>query len=409
MLKYFKAAPQLSSQVKVAFTSLQARRTLMVSSMFHFINDATLLVLPAVSPILFKEFNFSYYDAGLLYGVTLSLMVVFQVFFGFLSDKYNELNVIAAGNFLIASSCILLASASSRLELFIYNAVFAIGASAFHPASYAALSRVNRDLASRTRHMGFSGSAGDFGSFIAVASTGLLLGLIGWRNLFTAWAFIALLAFIVYISILKSNFKIPPLQVGVEATLSGNVKPTLRTLTPLLILCLAMGGIHRIHINFVPLLLTDSLGLTASVSSTLFSLFILSGCMGALVSGLIVNRLGPRKALFTVFIAVFPLSLILWLHSYTWRILVFVSIVISGFTSYATYPIIYGLFSQIVKAGSRGRAYGFIVGSAFIGGSLYSFIGGKLADLASNVSATFALSSITGLAAALTSTMIEER
>lgn len=97
--------------------ALQTRWILMVTSMFHFINDATIMILPAISPVLFKEFHFSYFDAGLLYGVTLLVMVVFQIVFGTISYRFNELDLIAIGNSLIVLSCLLMALISSSLAL----------------------------------------------------------------------------------------------------------------------------------------------------------------------------------------------------------------------------------------------------------------------------------------------------
>ncbi len=130
-------------------------------ALFHAINDASFAILPAVLPLLVADFSLTYSDVGVLYATILAVTVLLQPLMGDLADKFNELDLLAIDGFLIFLPFILIFFAESYSEILIFNLIYAIGFSIFHPASYAVLSRVVSDAKYRAKTMGISGAGGD--------------------------------------------------------------------------------------------------------------------------------------------------------------------------------------------------------------------------------------------------------
>jgi len=378
-------------------------------ALFHAINDASFAIVPAVLPLLVTDFSLTYSDVGVLYAAILTVTVLLQPLMGDLADKFNELDLLAIGGFLIFLPFILMFLAESYLQIFIFNLVYAIGFSIFHPASYAVLSRLTYDAKHRTKTMGLSGASGDFGNFIAFLSTGIVTSYLGWRAPFLIWGLFALSGICIYLLFIRS------LRRTSFFTLYNNTELSSETAQPkqsfskksifvIILICICMGAGYRTFINFTTLFLTDIVKISTAASDSIFSLFVLAGAIGSLTSFYVAKRIGLKKAI-TLEFAIASTGMFLFPMKFMRSIpLLMMILLISGYVLYATYPILYSIIAEVASFGGRGKSYGFVMSITFIGGVAQSYIGGQLAQITKDLSVVYLLGSAIALLAVLVST-----
>jgi len=380
------------------------RVVLFSCSMFHAITDATLAILPGVMPFLVKSFSLTYSDVGLLYTAVLLVMVFLQPIAGKLADKFNELDLLAVGAGFISLSCLLLFNAGSYVELFLLNIAYAVGASFYHPVSYALLSRFIEEATHRTKSMGISGATGDLGNFIAFLSTGIFVGFFSWKFPFLAWGLVGSFSILVYLTALR-HARRSLHESETAGNVAFNVRWTKGTNVPLrfialiFFICISNGAIYRSFLNFTILFLTDVVHLAPTTSNYVFSLFVLSGVVGASLSGFIAHILGAKRALMAEFLVLSACIFPLYVNFLQVLPVLLPLLILSGFTLYATYPVLYSLAAEVTSFRSRGLFYGFLMSITFTGGMALSFIGGKLADLVSNISIVYIVCAVIALCA----------
>jgi len=385
------------------------KSALAACALFHAINDASFALVPAVLPLLVTDFSLTYSDVGVLYAAILAVTVLLQPLMGDLADKFNELDLLAIGSFLIFLPFILIFFAESYLQIFIFNLVYAIGFSIFHPASYAVLSRLTYDAKYRTKTMGMSGASGDFGNFIAFLSTGIVASYLGWRAPFLVWGLFALSGVCIHLLFIRS------LRRTSFFTLYNNTKLRSEAARPrqsfgkksmflIVFVCICMGAGYRTFINFTTLFLTDIMKMSTAASDSVFSLFVLAGAIGSLSSFYVAKRIGLKKAI-TLEFAIASTGMFLFPMEFVRSIpLLMMILLISGYVLYATYPILYSIIAEVASFGGRGKSYGFVMSITFIGGATQSYIGGQLAQITKDLSVVYLLGSAIALLAVLVST-----
>lgn len=378
---------------------VSSRTVLIICSLFHGINDATWAILPAVLPFITGIFTLSYLDVGILYAAMMIVMVVLQPIAGSLADRFNELDLLALGGFLVFSTCLLIFYARTYFELFLFNLIYSAGFSFYHPVSYAVLSRVMYGPAHRTKAMGISGSIGDLGNFTAFASTGIVAAHYGWNFPFFVWAILALFIALVYLLVLRPKARYLPSEILKR---NGGSEPQrkvsgFRLIVLVVSLCIVIGALYRTLVGFTTLFLTDVVLMTPVDSDLLFSLFILFGVFGAFSSGYIVERIGLAKALLLEFIAVAACMFSLYLDAMQTFPLVALPLIVSGLALYASYPAIYSLAAEVASFGKRGQSYGILVSTTFVGGFAISILDGWLADLMGGLSIVYPLGALIAL------------
>jgi len=283
------------------------RSVLAACALFHAINDASFAIVPAVLPLLVTDFSLTYSDVGVLYAAILTVTVLLQSVMGDLADKFNELDLLAIGGVLILLPFTLIFFAGSYPQVFVFNLIYAIGFSIFHPASYAVLSRVTCDGKYRTKTMGLSGAIGDFGNFIAFLSTGAVASYLGWRARFLILGLFALSGVCIHLLFIRSlrrtsfftlyNDKGLNLQAAQRRQGSFSKK----SMFVMVLIGICMGAGYRTFINFTTLFLTDIVKISVTASDSVFSLFVLAGAIGSLSSFYVAKRIGLKKAIMLEF------------------------------------------------------------------------------------------------------------
>jgi len=390
-------------------TSPYPKSALAACALFHAINDASFAIVPAVLPLLVTDFSLTYSDVGVLYAAILAVIVLLQPLMGDLADKFNELDLLAIGGFLIFLPFILMFFAKSYLQIFVFNLVYAIGFSIFHPASYAVLSRLTYDAKYRMKTMGISGASGDFGNFIAFLSTGVVASYLGWRAPFLVWGLFALSGVCIYLlfirSLRRTSFFILYNNMELRSE-AAQQKQSFgkKSIFVIVLICICMGAGYRTFINFTTLFLTDIVKVSTAASDSIFSLFVLAGAIGSFSSFYVAKRIGLKTAI-TLEFAIASTGMFLFPMEFVRSIpLLMLILLISGYVLYATYPILYSIIAEVASFGGRGKSYGFVMSITFIGGAAQSYIGGQLAQITNDLSVVYLLGSAIALLAVLVST-----
>ncbi|MFQ5819815.1 MAG: MFS transporter [Candidatus Heimdallarchaeota archaeon] len=360
------------------------RTVLRTSILFHWVIDASQALIPVVSPILKSAFKLSYFQLGALFGSFLITMVCFQVIAGWLADISDESDLMAFGIFLVFCSCFLFTVSSSFDQLIISSMIQGIGVSFYHPPSYTVLSRATNDSMRRTKTMGFAGSSGDIGNFIAFLSTGTLAIKFGWEVPFLFWGIISLSTLFIYLLFLRKcvrNLKtqLEPQKITLPHKEGWKYN---KQVICFLIAYFVLGGAYRTFVNFSPLFLTEKAYLTADHAGIIFSGFIIGGATGSAISGFLNEKFGIKKTVIVEFLLVATFFLSLTRLSIQKQIpFLLVIYFLSGLMLFAIYPTIYSIASILSKSTERGQFYGQIMAFSFFGGFVFSFLDGKLADL----------------------------
>lgn len=386
------------------------KSALAACALFHAINDASFAIVPAILPLLVTDFSLTYSDVGVLYAAILTVIVLLQPLMGDLADKFNELDLLAIGGFLVFLPFLLMFFAESYLQIFIFNLIYAIGFSIFHPASYAVLSRVTYDVKYRTKTMGVSGASGDFGNFIAFLSTGVVASYLGWRTPFLIWGLFALSGVCIHFLFIRSLRKTSfftlynDRELDSEADRRKQRSFSNKSMFVIILICICMGASYRTFINFTTLFLTDIVKISTAASDSIFSLFVLAGAIGSLSSFYVAKRIGLKKAI-TLEFAFASIGMFLFaMESMRSVPLLIIILLMSGYVLYATYPILYSIIAEVVSFGGRGKSYGFVMSITFIGGVVQSYVGGQLAQITNDLSVVYLLGSAIALLAVLVST-----
>jgi len=385
------------------------KSVLATCALFHAINDASFAMLPAVLPLLVADFSLTYSDVGVLYAAILAVTVLLQPLMGDLADKFNELDLLAIGGFLVFLPFLLIFFAESYPEIFIFNLIYAIGFSIFHPASYAVLSKMTSDAKYRTKTMGISGASGDFGNFIAFLSTGIIALYMSWRALFLIWGLFALSGVSIYLLFIRSLRRtsfLTPYNIELNSKVARQKREgfSKKSIFIIALVGICMGASYRTFINFTTLFLTDIVKISTAASDSIFSLFVLAGAIGSLSSFYVAKRVGLKKAV-TLELAIASVGMFLFPMEFMRTIpLLMIILFASGYVLYATYPVLYSVIAEIASFEGRGKSYGFVMSIIFVGAVAQSYISGQLAYITNDLSVVYLVGSATALLAVLVST-----
>ncbi len=227
-------------------------------------------------------------------------------------------------------------------------------------------------------------ASGDVGNFIAFLSTGVLALTFGWESPFIIWGILSLLMLFPYLFVIRRHVIALRIHIIPQKTISIQEEGQFlkKQLIFFLIAYFMLGGAYRTFVNFSTLFLTEKANLTPDYAGILFSVFIVAGAIGSVVSGFITERYGVKKTQIAEYLIVAILFFSLTSVFVQERpiILIFIYF-LSGIMIFAIYPTVYSIASNLSKSAKRGQFYGQVMALSFFGGFVISFLDGKLADI----------------------------
>ncbi|MEM2897071.1 MAG: MFS transporter [Candidatus Bathyarchaeia archaeon] len=272
--------------MKLSRKNLEQRITIGVA-LAHFINDIPSSLLPAVFPIIIKEFMLSYTTVGLIVALSSSLMTGLQSMTGYVADRVNKIKLLTLGLTTLGLAIVLTGLSKDYVQLIFFQCLLGIGASFFHPIGFSSLSDSFKSN-ERGKALGIGSAAGDAAVPAAFIMASLLLPLMNWRSIYVLWGLITILT-AVSIFILLKDFKETRRKVSNGLKFKSTIK-NLYGLIPIIFIMVFLSGVHRLIATFTTTYLTSE-GIDIKISNAIVAFMMTVGIFGALLSGWLMSKI----------------------------------------------------------------------------------------------------------------------
>jgi len=342
-------------------------------SLAHFANDAPVILLPAVLPIVIVEFNLSYAASGAVIAVSALSMTALQAVTGYVADRVNRITFLFAGLATVGVGTILVSLSSDYVQLLAFQCLVGVGASVYHPIGYSLVSDMVESR-KRGKALGLGSAAGDMAVPIAFASSGFLAFVLGWRNIFRLWGLIT-----VIIAVIVPLMIAEPRKSGLHSNAkSRSTREIITTLIPVIVVMGLAGACYKIVSSFTTTYLT-TFGLSIELANGVTALMMALGAVGAVVEGALADRLGERNAILLATVMLGALSAISANVGNVY--LLSVTVFISGFALLGVWPPFYSIIARSTSLGARAFMYGLLFAIAWSFGSIFPYMSGVFADI----------------------------
>ena len=367
-------------------------------------SHALIHVFPAslapLLPLIRVEFDLSYTAVGIL-TFTLSLCWAFSgIPAGIVSDKTDRIKLILS-MFLftgIFSSAVILMSTLTGTLLILILLFLSMGI--FHPSAYSYLS--DKYSKNKGKLFGIFEAGGSIGILIAPLVAGVVGSYLGWRYVYTLWAFPAFAtAFLFY----RFSLKNKPSEGGRNKSneKKNNKEPSQKRelshyYSHLKTVSLAQGFFGFVgggFVSFLPLFLTDVYKLSVSTAGGMLTLFLAGGLVGKMIGGRYSDIWSPRRIISTGFlITSFFLILVPLIPGFSLTLV----LLPAGIAFFMILPALFVLTGKI-KTTDLGLAYGIQLSSGAGFGAASKFLCGVISDVVGIHCIFFLLSAVAFFAA----------
>ncbi len=354
---------------------------LVILGLTHLLNDLIQSLIPAVYPILRDEYQLDFIQIGI---ITFTFQIagsLLQPVVGYYTDRHPLPYSTVVGMMFTLAGLLGLAYAPSYNLILVSAACIGIGSSIFHPeatrmARYASGGR--QGLAQGIFQVG-----GQAGGAMGPLLAALVIVQRGQSSL--AWfAVLALLAMLLMIWTAGQHTTIRNSFISVakaRAAASGGQKHFSRAtvIAGLLILTLLMfskNAYVESFRSFYTFYLIDHFGLSVSASQMMLFIFLVSSAVGALIGGIIGDRIGRYRIIWISVLGPLPLTLMLPYADVFWTVVLTVLINLIMASAFAAI-LIYAMELLPNRVGLIG---GLFYGLNFGLGGIAAAILGGLAD-----------------------------
>lgn len=368
-------------------------------------SHALIHVFPAslapLLPLIRVEFDLSYTAVGIL-TFTLGLCWVFSgIPAGIISDKTDRIKLIFSMFLLtgIFSSAVILTSTLTGTLLLLILLFLSIGI--FHPSAYPYLS--DKYSENKGKAFGVFETGGSIGILIAPLVAGAVGSYLGWRYVYTLWAFPAFAtAFLFYRLSLKNKLSDGGMNKSNEKK-NNNKKPSQKRelshyYSHLKTVSLVQGFFGFVgggFVSFLPLFLTDVYKLSVSTAGGMLTLFLAGGLIGKMIGGRYSDIWGPRRIISIGFlIASSFLILVPLIPGFSLTLV----LLPAGIAFFMILPALFVLTGKI-KTTDLGLAYGIQLSSGAGFGAASKFLCGVISDVVGIQYIFFLLSAVAFFAA----------
>lgn len=352
-------------------------------SLGHALTDMYWVILPALLPLIQKEFALSYAQAGLLITSFIVTAGLGSFITGYLGDRFGQ-RIILSGGFLICSLALILCSKSSSYwELLLISLLLGAGASTFHPSSIALL--MNLFSERRGRVLGIFTLSGFMGVAVMLAGVSYLAGrMLSWRQIVFIFAWPGLIFAPFFFRSLSSSIKKKKERDKAEPRsirLSQNALFLLVVFFAAnLALTISFLGVY----NFIPTFMVHAKGVAVEGANYFYILVAAGGMIGSFFGGKLVDRFSSLSVILITTIIAIPIILLLSLA--TNPIGVALILVMFGISFASIFPA-QGVYLALISTHSLGKTYGLIQCLSILVGATAPGIIGLLADRLGLVSA----------------------
>ena len=352
------------------------RRSLLATSLAHFINDGLTGVLPLAYPIYVVTYGLSLQVVSIFTSLQSALSIVVSPVVGRRADmkgNFNEMLVLgllifAAGAAGYAVSGDFLGDGILVVVLFIFTVMVGVGSSFYHPLGATVL-RAKWRQSELGRVLGLNGSAGSVGRIVMPFAAALLITDFALPSVSVLAGLGALGALAVFVVMRDVRFPVKP---QANASVRDSLLPNwalLRRMFPLTVVSFSRGLFTGV-VPFIPLYLTQVDHMNSLAAGLLYSGTLGAGIISTILFGFMQDRVGPKVSL-----AVSNLGGVLVLFIFATNsdpIVGNSTALLFGLFSYSAFPLLLGLVHYMTDFEEMTSASSIVWGIGNSGGAAVS-------------------------------------
>ena len=350
-------------------------RIIFGSSIAHFANDLSVMLISATLPLVAQEFQLNYAMAGLIVTSIILLMNILQTFVGYIASRTDKLiPLLVSGLITISAASFLVSLSADYIHLIFFQSLIGVGASVYHPVSYSLLSNIHR-IRDRRKALGYVTASGDSAVPFAFLVSGFLAPLFGWRTIYILWGSAVLItAFVVFYVIGKCYEN-----VYNRSTFYANkfVIKDISKLTPLILIVFLLAANYRVISSFTVFYLTD-LGMPFESANLTVVFMMIIGTIGAALSGTLTNKIGEKNVTVTFCVILTLTSIITTSIDNAYLLIPIICII--GYSLVGIWPTLYSYIAKAANKNFVALTYGMIFTLGWGGGALFPYVAGMIAD-----------------------------
>jgi FSR family fosmidomycin resistance protein-like MFS transporter len=170
---------------------VERRLVLWLTNISHAVNHFQNNMVAALYPVIMAELGFSYFQLGIMSAIRSIFGNASQGLYGFVTPFSRRTHLLGIGNMVLGLGTLLTGLVSSFGGFVLARTVTSIGSSAQHPVGASLLSGYFPK--NRGAILALNSSIANIGSLLAPAVAGVLLLVLGWRQIFFVVAVLSLL------------------------------------------------------------------------------------------------------------------------------------------------------------------------------------------------------------------------
>jgi MFS transporter, FSR family, fosmidomycin resistance protein len=355
-----------------------SNRILYVVSLNHATNDGSVYLLSSLFPIVLALFNISVFQVGIIVALGYLVNILFQPVVGHYSEGRDPARLLAIGISVITVSVVSFVFATGFLSLLASVILLRLGSSFFHPVGISTISK-SYSGARLQKSMGFQSAFGNFGVLLVFLTSAPLYLAVGWRATFVVFAVWTLADVVLTLTILSWRHSVVPNSTQT----SSNSQPKTRRTIPLFFVVTAFisGGTYAVILNFANIFLGTRAHLDVSQANLIVSAFIAFASLGAIATGG-WTRFVPTNVLLAISYLIASFSVATFTVLSANAILATITLLVTGFSISATYPLTYTELSRYLGSVSQqsGRSFGVLSSGQTIGASILGLASGYVSQ-----------------------------
>ncbi|MDQ0176838.1 MFS transporter [Bacillus chungangensis] len=251
----------------------------------------------ALSSII-VDLNINSTQAGLISTITNFGMLFGGILFGVVADKYSKVKMFVFTVLLFSISTFLIAFSTNVYMLFLLRFLAGMGAGGEYGVGMALLADAFTKK-TRGRVTSYVTIGGQMGSIVAAIGAAIILPQFGWRGLFVIGILPIFLALYAWKNLKETKqeenmVKEEKVKIPISELFSSKQR-AITTITLTIMATVQVAGYFGL-MNWLPSILQKRLGLSVSGSSLWMISTIIGMCLGMLLFGQIMDRIGPKFA-----------------------------------------------------------------------------------------------------------------
>ncbi|MDQ2785379.1 MAG: MFS transporter [Chloroflexota bacterium] len=362
--------------VEVLPVASAARRTLLVTSVIHVMNDACFALLYPLLPFIAADLHLSYAQIGMVKASFSAASSVLQIPAGMLGERCGEALILLLGNLWVGLGLVLMAASGGYGLLLLAALVAGIGGNAQHPLATAIVSRAYV-RARRATALGTLNFSGDLGKVIGTLVVSVIAVRGGWRMALVSVGGVT--AALTLPLLIGRRATLPPVDVSDGVENGEEIHTATRPGFPFLLVVGALDTATRgAALTFLPFIFARE-GVSAVAVSALFSLIFGAGAAGKFLCGWLGDRWGAGAVIVSTEL-VTALTLVGFITMPVWAIIPIAAFF--GFALNGTSSVLSAAVAHFVPSHRRARGYGAYFTAALVSSALAPLVYGLLGDAA---------------------------